>query len=261
MQITNDGHRYFAMSYQRVARPFHWRWLLPKLCGRDIRRWKTARAIALGGMLPAAWWFADGGWRGVFVAVMVVGLTGVWAFNWRWPVLVDAPAMFFALVSAASVNHGLWWLGIFFALLAGSTKETSPIFAAAWAWSPICLVGLVAPAVRTLQHAGSDVLNEENRWILEHPFLAARKYHRGINPDAWVLPWGACLVGLAHLSWPLAATLALAYAQCFIATDLIRLYQWAWPVLALAAANAVPLRWLPFLAVLHLVNPYAGDGN
>jgi hypothetical protein len=257
---TPDGQRYLAATQQRVPRPFHYRWLIPRLCGLHERRWRTVRTVSLVGLLPAAAWYGGVGWKGVFCAAFVVGLAGVWAFNWKWPILVDAPAMFLALLAAACAQHGYWWAALPLALLAGCTKETAPVFAAVWAWSPIPLIGLAAPAIRSLWRSGDDVLDERNAQILKHPFRAGYAFHRDLSLAAWVLPWGVGIVALANLSWPLAAVLVLAYAQCAMATDTMRLIQWAWPVVALSTAEAVPTKWLLPLIVLHLANPFRGDG-
>jgi hypothetical protein len=231
------------------------------VCGRDVRRWKIFRAVALVSLLPLGFWYANGGWRGVFVAAFVCGCAGVWNFNWRWPVLVDAPAMAFALASAAASIHGLWWLATGFACLAGATKETGPIFAALWAWSTVPLVGLLLVVARAVQRAGDDVLDAQNAWILAHPFKASWEWHRRFPPWAWVMSFGVGVVALSDLSWPLTVTLLVAYGQCLMATDSMRLFQWAWPMVAVATAGAVPMRWLPALAAVHLFNPFKGDGN
>ena len=260
--VTPDGQRYLAMaSGQRIARPFHLRWLIPKVCGKSPTNWRAVQYASLLGLLPAAVWYGGFGWRGLFVALFIVGCSGVWKFNWRWPVLVDAPAMLLALTAAASAKHGIWPLAVVLALACGCVKETSPIFASLWAWSPVLLIGLVSPTLRALWRAGDDVLDEENAWILEHPIRASVKYHKGIPTWAWVLPWGAGVVALANGSPQLWATLLVAYAQCLVATDSIRLYQWGFPVVAVAAAGAVPLAWLPVLLAVHLVNPFAGEGG
>ena len=53
---------------------------------------------------------------------------------------------------------------------------------------------------------------------------------------------------------------SLAYAQLFVATDTVRLYQWAAPVVAIAATSAVDPRWWPLMVVVTLFNPLRGDG-
>ena len=80
------------------------------------------------------------------------------------------------------------------------------------------------------------------------------------HPLIWIWPWGAGLIALADLSPQLVVVLAVAYAQTVVATDTVRLYQWAWPVVAVATAGVVPLAWLLPLAVLHIASPFKGQG-
>lgn len=181
-------------------------------------------------------------------------------FNLTNPVLVDAPSMALAVWAAVCVREGLWPLGIALILASGMVKETGPVFGALYAWHPVLLIGLAAPAVRALlARPGSDVLDEENAWILAHPFKAGQKYHNWLDPNL-IVPWGAAIVGLAALDLQLGALLAVAYAQLLVATDTVRLYQWAAPVMCVAAAGAVPAAWLPLLVVLTVWNPLAGNG-
>ena len=109
MSLTPDGVRYLAASSQRVARPFHLRWLLPRLLGADSRRWQyvTRASVLAIGLLTAL--YAHSVWM-----VAVIALPGLW-FNWRHPVLVDAPAM--ALALAAAVLWPIYWP----AAIAGAT--------------------------------------------------------------------------------------------------------------------------------------------
>lgn len=260
--VTPDGCRYLAMAEgRRVARPFHYRFALPAVCGPWPEYWRAVQLGAVGLVAVAGAWYGGFGWRGLFVAVFVFGCAGVIRFNLEHPVLVDLPAIAIALCAAAAWQDGLWPAAVLLVLVAGSVKETSPVFAALWAWSPLLLVGLIVPAVRHLMRAGPDVLDAENRWILDHPFAASRKYHAGLwSPLVWIWPWGVGLVALADLSPQLVATVAVAYAQCAMATDSVRLYQWAWPVVAVAAAGAVPAAWLVPLAVMHLASPFKGQG-
>lgn len=260
LSVTPDGVRYVAASEKRAPRPFHYRWLIPKLCRNYVRRWEMVTRASLGAC-QALVFFYVGGWRGVAAAGAMLGLAGIVKFNWKHPVLVDAPAMACALGAAVAFQHGVWSLGIACAVLGGCVRETSPIFAALYAWNPLALVGLFPVAVRHLQREGPDVLDEENRWILDHPFKASRKYHAHFPVAAFVLPWGAGLLALAHPTPQLALVVAVAYAQCLVATDTVRLYQWAWPVVLLNATHAVSLRWLPLLVVLTIANPFASEGT
>jgi len=120
----------------------------------------------------------------------------------------------------------------------------------------------VPVAVRALMRQGDDVLDAENNWILQHPFKASQKYHANLwaDPFTMVTPWGAMIVGLVGLDAQLAAALALGYCQLLIATDSVRLYQWAAPVLALASVHALPAWSLPFIALGVVFNPWKGSG-
>lgn len=259
--LSPDGHRYIAATQQRVARPFHWRWLIPFLLrNQKPTVWVWLTRLSLVGLLPATFWYVGGGWHGLAAAACVAGLSGVWAINRRFPILVDAPAMLLALLSADLIRSGLWPLAISLILIGAATRETTPIFASLFAWNPLPLLGLLVVGVRHLQAEGPDVLDDEARWILDHPRLASKKYHAGMPIATWILPWGAGLLALGSMSPQLALTLGVAYAQCAIATDTLRLYMWSFPVVLAAAVSGVPTRWLPLLVVLHLANPFAGGG-
>jgi hypothetical protein len=261
ISLSPDGHRYIAATQQRVARPFHYRWLIPKLLAKAKPTvWFWLTRLSLVGLLPAMYWYVGGGWHGLAAAACVVGLSGVWAINRRLPILVDAPGMLLALLSADLFHAGWWPLAVLLAVVGGCVRETTPIFAALFAWNPLALLGLIPVGVRHLQAEGPDVLDQEARWILDHPVKASRKYHTGIAPWTWLLPWGAGLLALGHPTLQLAAVLAAAYAQCLIATDTVRLYMWAFPVVIAAAVEGVPTRWLLLLVLAHLVNPFATGG-
>ena len=68
------------------------------------------------------------------------------------------------------------------------------------------------------------------------------------------------IVGLAGLDAQLAAALALGYSQLLVATDSVRLYQWAAPVLALACVHVLPTWALPFVALGVVFNSWKGSG-
>ena len=110
-EITIDGARYLAATEGPVARPFNLRWLLPRLLCPDPTRWTWTTRCALFALMPAIWWYI-GGTRGVAAALIVPGLPGVWRFNWKFPVLVDVPAMLCALVAADLWRHGYHWPAI-----------------------------------------------------------------------------------------------------------------------------------------------------
>lgn len=238
-------------------RPFYLRWLWPALCGVDGDRWRWSARAALVAVCALAWPFT-GAWAAVFVPL---GLAGV-LVNVRCPVLVDLPAMALALGSATVLSVGDSPIAIaasvVLAIAAGATKETAPVFAAAWAWSPWPLVGLLAPAARAILRApGPDTQPGDT---LKYPVRTAYSIHRH-QPFAWfVLPWGALVLGLAHPTAQLVVVLGLAYAQLLVAQDLVRLYTWAWPVLASSMFAAVPRAWWLPVVVIHMASPFKGEG-
>lgn len=272
---TPDGTRYLALAeHRRVPRPFNLRWLVPLVCGQRPARWVAVTIgssvlVATGtGLLAPTWQ------TGIAAALMVAALPFV-RFNLGAPILVDMPAMACAVFAAVAWQAGLWPVAVLLAIVSGACKESGPVFAACYAWTPILLVGLVAPAVRAvIAKTGPDPLAEwrgmgpgttaadEHAWILAHPVAAGWKYHRAkwLNGLVMVTPWGAAVVGLAALDWQLGIVLAVAYGQLMVATDSVRLYQWAAPLMCIAAAGVVPVAWLPVLVVLTVWNPLAGNG-
>ena len=271
VELSPDGRRYLAMGAGRPAHlPFGLRWLLPAVCGASLTRWRWSTAIYLGLLPPllVVWLSRWINHPGLLVAggVLVCGLPGIYRTHLRLPVLVDAPAMAWALGAAIAAHHGSWLLAVALALLAGSIKEPAPIFAACYAWSLLPLAGLVAPLVRRLVgRFGDDVEGEEDR--LRHPIRTGRLDHTGMwfEATAMATPWGACL--LATLTTDratipmLVVTVLLAYGQLFIAGDTVRLYQWAAPPVILATLTVLPPRWAVAALLAHLLNPWAGNGR
>lgn len=260
LNITPDGVRY--LDRVNLPSPFHLRWLIPWLCRDESTRWTAAAWFGFAGLVFGTWALA-GGWAGIAAAALVAVLPSV-RFGLTHRVLVDLPALGLATLSAAAMVHGWTAAALVLVVLAGLSKESAPIFAALFAWHPVLLLGMVAPMmVDALRVRGEDRLGEHHAWILAHPVQASRQYHPGwwssFDPRL-VFPWGACVVALAAPSWQLAAVLIVAYAQVLVATDTVRLYQWAAPVVALAAVSAVPWQWWPVLIVVTAFNPMRGDG-
>jgi hypothetical protein len=273
---TPDGVRYLHLGQgDPVPKPYHLRWLIPRLCRADFRRWRAASLVSwalatiMVGLMAPSWQ------TGIAAAALFAVLPGI-VYNLRHPILVDLPALALAVTAAVLARHGYLETAVAVSLLAGACKEPAPLFAAIYAWNPILLVGLLGPAVTSLvKKAGSidrDPLrfwqvsgrgyDPEFAWILRHPFRAGWKYHRPLWLDGTVMvaPWGGALVAVTNPSWQLLAALTVGYAQLLVATDSVRLYQWAAPVVCVAAATAVPVTWLVLLVVLSCWNPLAGDG-
>lgn len=255
--LSPDGERYFAMARGvRQPRPFMFRVLVPYFCQNDPSSWRQCALYSFAALAVLGWWYT-GAWAAVLIPFGLAGLT----VQTKAPVLVDLPAMALALASACCFRQGWYGPAVTYALLAGATKETAPLFAAAYAWSPLPLVGLLVPAcIAIFRKPGPDTSTGHAHEALVHPIKTALATHRG-QPFLWfVLPLGVLVLGLAHPTWQVAAVLLLAYGQLIVATDLVRLYVWAWPVLALNTFHVVPRSWWLPLVVLHLASPHRGEG-
>lgn len=256
-----DAHRYIALANGgTVSRPFHLRWLLPKLCGESgaawwfvwLAAWPTLAAGMLGWRLAAG----DDYRVAVAATVLVVALPGILGPPATIPVGVDLPATALTICAA-----GLFELGDGYRIAAGlillgwasAIRETSPVWCALWVWSPWPLLALVVPTVRHLcVKPGADPLGPRFDEIARHPISAAVTAHQGRWRDGWLMvaPWGVCLAALYAPDWRLAAVLAFAYAQLLVATDTVRLlHHAAGPVMAAAAARNIPAAWLPVACV------------
>lgn len=261
---TPDEYRYIhAAAGVRMPRPFNLRWFIPFLC-KNESHWLSINIWALiaiaGGVIGLGNHMGLSGWQTLAAAAMTISLPGM-RFGFTH-YLVDLPALGFATLAAASYVGGLWWLAIPLVLMSGASKESGPIFAALFAWSPVLLVGMIIPLIfYFVRKPGPDIMpNPTHQWILEHPFKAGIKWHASPLSPFYVVPWGAVLVGLTHPSWQLVAVLIVAYAQLFVATDTVRLYQWAAPIFTLAAVQAVPTAWLIVIVIATVWNPLQGDG-
>jgi hypothetical protein len=150
-------------------------------------------------------------------------------------------------------------------VVAGCMKETAPIFAAAFCLDPLLLAGAVMPVVRRLlSPAGPDTHNSQ---ALADPLGSARRAHADhlFDPVAMIAPWGAgvlaVLVSDRMTAVIVVVCLSLAYGQLVMAVNTVRLYQWAGPAVALAAASVLPVGWESAVLLIHLFNPLAGNGR
>ncbi|MFI7114482.1 hypothetical protein ACIBK9_49795 [Nonomuraea sp. NPDC050227] len=269
--ISPDGRRYLSAGRgEPVSMPFALRWLLPTLCRDRIAlwRWSTTLHLLALPVLVTIWlepWIPDARLR-VTGGLMICGLSGVWRIHLRWPVLVDAAAMTWAVAAAVAFQKGMPILGVGLALVSGSIKESGPVFAACYAWNPLALVALVGPLARRLTvRTGEDLMGQPH--VTHQPLIASRVHHLGkwFDPKVMILPWGAGVLAVlaedARFLPMLIVTLALAYGQTVIATDTSRLYQWAAPPVILAAVSVIPDEWAIALLIAHLFNPWAGTAE
>jgi hypothetical protein len=117
---------------------------------------------------------------------------------------------------------------------------------------------------RVFWKGGEDTHNSR---ALADPFGTARRAHAQhlFDPVVMIAPWGAGVLAVLATDRSVVPTLVLAlllaYGQLAVAGNTVRLYQWAAPAVALAAATVIPSGWEPALLTAHLFNPWAGDGR
>ena len=264
MRITPDGRHYLAMA-GGVAQPmpYHVRRGLPMICGTSKRRWKVANTIST---LAAAWLIGclavlHGAtpYQAAFAAALFLGLPWV-RFCVECPVLVDMPGLAGALFAAVAWLSGYQPLALVAVCVAAPISEKAPIWAALFAWHPVLLAGLIVPLVVRciLKPAEPDAGDVE----LTHPLRAGLDWpkKKWRDPLAMVMPWGMCLAALLALTLPLCVALLIGYAQLLVATDTVRLYQQAAPVVCVAAAMVIPIEFAPLALVAHWFNPLRGTG-
>lgn len=262
MNLAPDSHRYLAMGRgERAYKPFHRRILFPYIC-KDVQwRWRILTEISLV-YLPLLvglyLWLNGLSWQAVLFGVVIMAGMPSMRFWYKTPVLVDAPAICLA-ISAAVLPPPYNYITVG---VGGLASEKVPIFAALYAWDPTLLFVGAIPLVLIeffIKPGKTDQMSREES--LDHPFLTAQRFKAGawFNPDLMLWPMGVALTSLFYPTWQLMATIVVAYAQLFVATDYARLYVWAVPVMALQA-GMVGIEWMIPLAALHLFNPRAGGG-
>lgn len=244
---------------ERTARPFNRRILLPLLCGEHVWRWQVVSYSSL--FLLAALLVTLTLTRGfsppvaLFVLLLFCGFPSL-KFWIKTPVLTDTFGMAVALLTVVLP----WPWNLIICSVGAFGRETVPIFAAIYCWDPILLVGLIPIGIyAVVAPTGPDQMGRDE-W-LKHPVQTSQKFKKGKWTDAglWITPWGAALVGCFFPSPQLVVALIVAYAQTLLATDTVRLYVWAAPVLLLHAAH-VETHWILPLLMLHWVNPKRGEG-
>ena len=264
LRVGPDGARYLAVAQdQPVPRPFHLRWVLPHFCGTNPRRWWIA---CIAGWLTTAvgmfaWRIQSDPWQFAAAAtVVLLALPGILGPSVVIPVGVDLPSTGITLLAVALSATGqphMVAAGVVLICWAAGVKESAPVWAALWAWSPWLLIGLIPVAIRALTvKPGPDPLGEQFQRIADHPIRTALEHRRGRWRDAWLMaaPWGIGLLALVDPSPQLLAVLVVAHLQLLVATDTVRLvHHAAGPVVAAAAVAHVPVEWLLFAVVAHVV--------
>lgn len=263
LYMSGDGRRYLAMGIgSKVEAPFCRRLFLPMLLGGKPRRWYYTNAIILIaiGPLLTCWLLLSGATplQTIYGVVLFIGLIGAFKLGIDEPVMVDSAAHAVTLLLCIGVAAGVpIWLLVTGSLLASSIKESTPIFAAAISGQPWLLVGLAGYGIICywrLRDSGA-------RRGIAHDFryIRTRRGWRFFDPPSMLGAWGVALpLALLHPSALLWIGLAIAYGQLFLATDTLRLSQYAFPVVILAAVTT-PFIWPALwglLLVLHLFNPW-----
>jgi len=254
-KITPDGQFYLKLgSGEPVPTPYRYRWLLPRILKANVRAWNvvTGTSIVLTCPLIALY----GGEVGLVAVLLWVGLPW-FRLGVRYPVLTDAPAMLFTLAALVMVPHNVA-ISLLLVMIAASMRESTPVYAALFAWNPIFLLGLIPVAIAHFATKKGEI-PPGAEW-LEKPKMAAWESHAGkwLDPKWTLLPWGAALAALFHPHfWQAVPVLAMAYGQMLVANDFARLYQWAAPVVVVLAAQMIPGWAVLPLFVLHMYNLWA----
>lgn len=240
--LSPDGDYYLrAASGQPVPAPYNRR-LLPRLVGQRRVTWQIVSTLALLLTGPLVWLYTHS-----LAAVWLFAFLPMFHLNVRLPVLVDASGFALALGSALLWSAGQPLLAIGCAILAGGCKETAPVFAAVFAWSPWLLIGWALPLVFWRWRRAAP----DQPW-LERPFQLARKTRDPLDWRRVALPWGLCPLLLVWGNALAISALALGYAQLAAAQDDSRLYQWSAP--ALLALTPFAPHWL--VVSMCIVQPF-----
>lgn len=265
LRLTPDGKRYLAMGRGEAQPvPFHLRWLMPAVCGENEYRWFgiNTLAIVVLPLLTAALALQHGATQtqAAVAALLFAGLPSL-RFAWGAPILIDMPALALALGAAVAFPWN-YHVAAVLVVLAAATSEKAPIWAAIFAWEPMMLGALSVPIMRRLLFKPGEISPRDPLAWTFKPLLAGQRGHAGHWRD-WrlmVAPWGVCLVVLTDPSLWVATAFVAGYALLLVATDSVRLYQQAAPVVCVAAAMTIPAAWAVPVLLAHWFNPWMGDG-
>lgn len=260
------------LAYQLMAkgrkqhRPFHFRWLLPWLLPPGEKAWAWVSIVSAVLTFPVLYLLADAMGGHALRTVVLFGALPWTLMAVERPVNPDNTGMFLCILSAWLFAMGWWWFAVPVVLVAASVKETTPVFAALFAWSPLALVGLLVPLLRWVFFPprpypdDRDMDMDTPEYRAKHAWWAGWRSKRGHlrNTRLVVGEWGLLLpLALMNASLWLFAALVVAYGQLAVACDRARIFMWAAPVVAIAASTApVPdVLWVIVL-VYGYVHPW-----
>jgi hypothetical protein len=268
-QMFPDSQRYWhAGGGNRLYGQFNLRWLLPFICRQNEKVWEAVTQGSVILLAPALYFylvsFGLSVEQGLLGSALVCGLSGVYIMNYIGKYLNDATGMLFMLLSAGSFYSGYWELSILFSAVGSCVKESVFVYSAIAGMNPLALLGGVVVLIRKLfwKPASNDLLGDWNHEILDHPFKTGWKWHKDTFTD-WTLmlaPWGLVLlfglVGMWNVNTlQIALMLGISYLTVFMATDTVRLYQWAFPVVVASAVTVIPLEWsIPVILIQWFIS-------
>lgn len=251
--LSPDGRHYLAMGRGEPGiSPFHLRWVLPTILGDRPTLWWAVSAIAQIATAPALCWYLDNfsdAARLLGVGLWL-GLPGVFRTGVLYPVLTDSVAILVMVLEASAFTHRIWWLALPLIAVSGGIRETIPVFASFAALSPWPLLGIIPVIIRWFTTKPAPATRKE-------PWTARLKDHADMWFDPRMyLPWGICLILIFQMPVLCIAVLAVGYGQLLLGTDKARLYQWAFPLVIVAAIQIVPMAYAIPLLLIHWLNPW-----
>ena len=253
-QESPDSKRYFAMgSGITQINPFNLRWLLPFICRNNITAWNVFNIGSLI-LIPVVMYMllivkGYSETQSLIGCALVCGLSGVMLVNYIAKYLTDSFGMLMVLCSAIAFQLNNPIAGIIFSCIGSMANEKVFIYSALTSWNSLALIGGIPVLIRYLlvKPAKTDYLGDTEQ--LKHPLKLAHQFHKN-RYFSIVLVWGVCILALNDMTLQLALTLFVAYLSCIGATDLTRLFQWAFPVVVIATVNVFPIEYtLPLLAI------------
>ncbi len=252
--VWPDSQRYLELADgNAVPSPFGRRWLLPLTLRRRIQDWAIFQllcATALGFL--SATYVND--WRAAWFLMLLPGITWVHA---KCPMLVDLPAMTFALAASVLWAKGYVALAMIAVGIAGAMKETAPVFGALYAGTPWLLVGLVCVNWRAKSSPTDDPWSGKS-------VLTLLRNVRQLRPFNWrereqLMSFGTLgVLFFLGAGWNTLTALALfssgvALLQCMIAYDRVRLLHWS-AISLLPVILHAPDPWLTLGMALHMID-------
>jgi len=270
--VTPDGAIYLAAGRgERVSRPFNRRPLWPFLLRDNIASWTITAYIStiltpplLGIYLGSV---GMDRWGRLLGGLLIMSLPGSFRLLARWPVLVDAPSNFLALLCAVLELRGHHVLAALVSIVSCTSKEHTPILASLFSGSFIPLIGYLGSAFWFLRKPLPNVTGTRVYFI--EAVMGHRERQSGgalVDIQIMLLPWGVVSFMYAWGIWNAPAwqvicsilALLFCYAIVLVVWERSRVFTWAAPiVIAVALQSGFSLGLLLALLLVHTFNPWA----